>query len=273
MSIYESFAKMISRLNAVYDIPNIHSVFFPPFYPGGQPKESEFMAVMLESKTVGISYVMLPDTRMADYNRLSSADFEGRSPVDLALKFGSDDEIENMMGLASLNAICQQIILSSCYSMDISTDSLGLIDVEKGDRVGMVGFFYPLVKRVEQKGAELVIIEKDPKYVEKYPQYKVTIDPSFLLDCNKVLCTSTTVFNNTIDDIISNCSPDAFISIIGPTAGYFPDPLFEKGVNVVGGTMVKDGELFMKLIAEKERWGPATQKFCFRRDNYAGLPV
>jgi len=273
MSIYESFAEMISRLNAVYDIPNIHKVFFPPFYPGGQPKESEFMAVMLVSKTVGISYVMLPDIRMDDYNLLCSADFEGQSPVDLALKFGSDDEIENMLGLASLNAICQQIIVSSRYSMDISTDSLGLIDVREGDRIGMVGFFYPLIKRVEQKGAELVIIEKDPKYVEKYPQHKVTMDPEVLLDCNKVLCTSTTVFNNTIDDIISNCSPDSFISIIGPTAGYFPDPLFEKGVNVVGGTMVKDGELFMKLIAEKERWGPATQKFSFRRDNYSGLPV
>jgi hypothetical protein len=49
--------------------------------------------------------------------------------------------------------------------------------------------------------------------------------------------------------------------------------LFEKGVNVVGGTMVKDGELFMKLIAEKERWGPATQKFCFRQDDYSGLPI
>jgi len=165
MSIYESFAEMISRLNLVYDIPNISKVFFPPFYPGGQPKESEFMAVMLESKTVGISYVMLPDKRKADYNRLSAADFEGQSPVDLALKFGSDDEFENMMGLAALNVICQQVILSSCYSIDISTDSLGLIDIEKGDRVGMVGFFYPLIKRVEQKGAELVIIEKDPKSV------------------------------------------------------------------------------------------------------------
>ena len=273
MSIYDAFSKMVLRLNSAYDLPNIHSVFFPPFYPGGQPKESEFMAVMLESQTVGISYVMLPDKKMTDYNRLSSAYFEGCSPVDLALKFGSADEIENMIGLASLNAICQQVIINTCYNIDLSTESLGLLDVEKGDKIGMVGFFYPLIERVEQRGAELVIVEKDPKYVEKFPQYKVTMDSSFLLDCNKVLCTSTTVFNNTIDDILSNCSQDAFISIIGPTAGYFPDPLFEKGVNVVGGTMVKNGELFMELIAAKERWGPATQKFCFRHDNYAGLPI
>ena len=129
------------------------------------------------------------------------------------------------------------------------------------------------VKRVEQNGANLVIIEKDEKYIEKYPHLKVTTDPSLLSECNKVLCTSTTVFNNTIDDIISKCSPDVFISIIGPTAGYFPDPLFKRGVDVVGGTLVKDGKLFMELISSKERWGPATRKFCFTRKEYAGLPI
>jgi len=231
------------------------------------------MALMLEGGTVGISYVLLDDARMNDYNRLNSRGLTGRSPLEHACKFGSADSIENMLALASINAICQQVIVSSCYLIDSSTDSLGLIDVEKGDRVGMVGFFYPLIKRVEENGAELIIIEKDLKYIEKYPQYKVTMDPSLLSECNKVLCTSTTVFNNTIDDVLSYCSKDAFISIIGPTAGYFPDPLFERGVDVVGGTMVKDGPLFMKLIAAKERWGPATQKFCFKRADYKGLPL
>ncbi len=273
MSLSDSFSQMVKKLSGAYDIPNISRVFLPPFYPGGQPKESEFMAVMLESGTVGISYVLLPDQRMEDYNALSGVSLTGQSPVDLALRFGLKDNIDNMLALATLNAICQQVIVSSCYSFDNSTDSLGLIGVEKGDRVGMVGFFYPLIKRVEESGAELVIIEKDDKYIEKYPQYQVSIDPSLLLKCNKVLCTSTTVFNNTIDDVLSSCSKDAFISIIGPTAGYFPDPLFERGVDVVGGTMVTDGNLFMDLIAAKERWGPATQKFCFKRVDYKGLPL
>jgi len=272
MSLSDSFSQMVKKLSRAYDIPNISSVFLPPFYPGGQPKESEFMAVMLESGTVGISYVLLPDERMEDYKALSDISFTGKSPLELALKFGSRDEIENMLGLAAVNSICQQVVVSAQYSMDIATDSLGLIDVKSDDRIGMVGFFYPLIKRVEESGAELTIIEKDPKYIEKFPQYKVTMDSSLLSKCNKVLCTSTTVFNNTIDDVLSHCSKDAFISIIGPTAGYFPDPLFEKGVDVVGGTMVTDGELFMNLIAAKERWGAATQKFCFKRADYKGLP-
>jgi uncharacterized protein (DUF4213/DUF364 family) len=273
MPLSDDFNAMVSGLVKSHSIPKIQEIFFPPFYPGGQPKESEFMAMMLENEAVGISYVLHSDDLMEAYSALKPADFKGRSPHDFAGKFGSADSIENMLGLAAINAICQSIVKSTCYSMDYASDSLGLLSIEKGDRVGMVGFFYPLVKRVEQNGADLVIIEKHEKYIEKYPHLKITTDPSLLSECNKVLCTSTTVFNNTIDDIISKCSPDVFISIIGPTAGYFPDPLFKRGVDVVGGTLVKDGKLFMELIASKERWGPATRKFCFTRKEYAGLPI
>lgn len=273
MLLSDSFNQMVTALAAEYEISFISDIFFPPFYPGGQPKDSEFMAVMLESGSVGISYVLLPNDRKADYGKLSKADFIGQSPVDFALKFGSADDMENMLGLACLNAVCQEVMVTSCYSIDITTDSLGLSDIQKADRVGMVGFFSPLLSRVKEKGAELVIIEKDPEYIEKYPGFDVSLDLSRLSICNKVICTSTTVFNNTLDQVLSVCSRDVFVSIIGPTAGYFPDPLFKRGVNVVGGTRVTDGPLFMGLIAGRKRWGPATQKFCFQRDRYSGLPL
>jgi len=56
-----------------------------------------------------------------------------------------------------------------------------------------------------------------------------------------------------MDQILAHCSPDAFVSIIGPTAGYFPDPLFFRGVDVVGGRVVKNGALFLQLLAERKR--------------------
>jgi uncharacterized protein (DUF4213/DUF364 family) len=79
------------------------------------------------------------------------------------------------------------------------------------------------------------------------------------------------VLNNTLDEILAHCPPDAFVSIIGPTAGYFPDPLFARGVDVVGGRVVKNGELLLKRLAEKRRWGDATQKTCFQKKTYVGL--
>jgi len=71
--------------------------------------------------------------------------------------------------------------------------------------------------------------------------------------------------NNSLDEILAHCSPAAFISIVGPMAGYFPDPLFARGVDVVGGRVVKKGELILQLLAGKKRWGDATHKIFFRK--------
>jgi hypothetical protein len=59
--------------------------------------------------------------------------------------------------------------------------------------------------------------------------------------------------------------------VLGPTAGYFPDPLFARGVDVLGGRFVNDGMLLLQLVAERKRWGEATQKMCFKASDYSGL--
>jgi uncharacterized protein (DUF4213/DUF364 family) len=128
-----------------------------------------------------------------------------------------------------------------------------------------------MVKTIEKAGAELVIIEKKEKLIQKFPNLPISLDPGKLNTCNKILCTSTTILNNTLDEILAHCSPDAFVSIIGPTAGYLPDPLFARGVDVVGGRVVKDGAQFLQKLAEKKRWGDATQRTCFQKATYTGI--
>jgi len=59
--------------------------------------------------------------------------------------------------------------------------------------------------------------------------------------------------------------------VLGPTAGYFPDPLFARGVDVLGGRIVNDGMLLLQLIEQRKRWGVATQKLCFEAGNYEGF--
>ena len=136
----------------------------------------------------------------------------------------------------------------------------------------MVGFFYGLVERIREAKAELVVIEKNEQLIDQYPDLPITTDVARLNPCNKILCTSTTILNNSLDEVLAHVSPDAFVSIIGPTAGYFPDPLFARGVNVVGGRIVKDGQAFLQLLAEGERWGDATLRTCFQKEIYIGRP-
>ncbi|MBI9084710.1 MAG: hypothetical protein JEZ11_14030 [Desulfobacterales bacterium] len=271
MSLKDEFREMVKGLAEKFAIPAVADVFFPPFYQGGQPKEAEFMAIGLKGGATGLSYLLLPDEEMNEYKALGPVDFVGKDPLPLALEFGNDDPVKEMISLAAINAICQHVMRETRFQVDSAADSLGMLSVSAGDKVGMVGLFFPLIKTVKQTGAQLVVVEKNERLIEKYPNLPITLDPAELSQCNKVLCTSTTILNHSLDDILKHCLPDALVSVIGPTAGYFPDPLFARGVDIVGGRVVKDGDLLLKLMAEGKRWGHTTQKTCFLKKTYAGV--
>jgi uncharacterized protein (DUF4213/DUF364 family) len=229
------------------------------------------MAIRLEGDATGISFVLLPDEEMERYTALHPSDFVGKDPHGFALELGNDDPIKEMIGLAAINAICQHVMRATDFPIESAPDSLGLLSVSPGDRIGMVGLFFGLTKAIKKAGAELVVIEKKASLKERFPDLPITMDAAQLKTCNKILCTSTTLLNNTLDEILTHCSPDAFVSIIGPTAGYFPDPLFARGVDVVGGRVVKNGVLFLKLLEERKRWGDATQMICFQKKTYVSI--
>ena len=271
MSLKDEFRKMVHELTDKFSIPPIADIFLPPFYKGGQPKDAQFMAIGLKGGATGISFVLLPDEKMEEYTALQTQNFVEKNPQKFALEFGSDDPIKEMIGLASINAICQHVMRETNLAIDSATDSLGLLSISAGDKIGMVGLFSGLIKTIKEAGADLVVIEKKDRFIQKFPDLPITLDPTKLNTCNKVLCTSTTVLNNSLDEILANCSPDAFVSIIGPTAGYFPDPLFVRGVDVIGGRVVKNGAQFLQLLTKKKHWGDTTQRICFQKKTYTGI--
>ncbi|MBE0577564.1 MAG: hypothetical protein IH613_16920 [Desulfuromonadales bacterium] len=268
MSIMTEMRDMALGLASRMPIPKIAGIVFPPFFEGGQPRDCEFMAMALEGGAGGLSYVLLPDSSAADYRALNPLAFIGTHPERYAAAFGGSDPVHNMLGLAAINAICQHVMRITDFTPGIAADSLGLMNIEDGDRVGMVGFFPPLLKYLRGSNAELVIVEKNQQLIERYPNLHVTLDVTALNRCNKVLCTSTTLLNDTLDEVLMHCTGAEHISVLGPTAGYFPDPLFARGVDVLGGRMIKDGMLLLQLVAERKRWGAATQKLCFQACHY-----
>jgi len=268
MSLKDEFKKMVGQLESNFSVPPIAGVFLPPFYKGGQPKDSQFIALALEGGATGISYVLLPDSEEEAYNALQPRELTGRYPQEFALEFGSDDPVKEMISMASINAICQHVIKETNFQLDHTTDPLGLISINREDRIGMVGLFSGLINTIKKAGAELVIIEKEERLVGKYHDMPITTDITRLSGCNKILCTGTTVLNNSLDEILNHCSPDAFVSVIGPTAGYFPDPLFACGVDVVGGRVVKDSKEYLQRLAQRKRWTDSTLKTCFQKKTY-----
>jgi uncharacterized protein (DUF4213/DUF364 family) len=271
MSLKNEFRKMITRLGASFAVPRIADVFLPHFQKGGQRKDEQFMAMVLEGGACGISYLLLPEEKMEPYKALEPRHFIGKDPEEFALEFGSEDPLKEVISMAAINAICQYAMKESHFTLDKATDSLGLLSVRRGDKIGMVGLFFRLVETIEKAGAELVVIERKKPLIRKYRDLPITLDVTQLATCNKILCTSATVLNNSLDEVLDNCSPDAFVAVVGPTAGYFPDPLFARGVDVVGGRVVENSEEFLQCLAQRKRWGDTTSRTCFQKETYKGI--
>ena len=105
MSIMTEMRDMALALSSRFSIPKVAGIVFSPFFPGGQPKDCEFMAMVLEGGAGGISYVLIPDDLAANYRALMPDTFVGCRPEQYVEAFGGCDPILNMLGLAAINAM------------------------------------------------------------------------------------------------------------------------------------------------------------------------
>ncbi len=272
MTLANEFIEVIHQIPDTIDIPLIQEIYIPcQDKKKRDPQKSNFGAIKLEDGTVGVVYISLSPNIKEIGENTDLTKFKGMSPLDLAKEFTSSESFQKTLGFGAINTISQYIFQKSNFSLDFTTDSLGLLQLNHTDNPGMVGFFPPLVAQIKKMGLKLTVIEKKAKLVQKTNNWEVTLDPARLETCNKVLITSTTILNESIDEILRFCSNAEKISIIGPTGGFFPDPLFSRGVNIVGGTYIHNSNLFMELISKNERWGPSTRKYCIQKSNYPGI--
>ncbi|MBI5486001.1 MAG: hypothetical protein HY905_01575 [Deltaproteobacteria bacterium] len=268
MGILAEFGLLARRLAERIAVPRIRELFLPPWPPGVPAVEHEFLVMLLEGGAAGLSYVLLPPQSADDYRALDVRAHAGARPEPYVEAMGRGDPVADLLGLAAVNAICQHVMRSGKVRLDHATDSLGLLAIEDGDRVGMVGLFPPLLRLADPGRFELVIVEKDASLIEKHPGLKITLDVTALRRCNKVVCTSATVLNETIDEVLANCGAAKHVSVVGPTAGFLPDPLFARGVHVVGGRYVVDAEKLLARVKSGDRWGDATERTCFEKTTY-----
>ncbi|TFG23821.1 MAG: hypothetical protein EU529_06330 [Promethearchaeota archaeon] len=267
MTISSEYQVILNDIAKRVQIPLIKEIIVPAV--DEKAKKSNFAAIILEDNSIGIFFVALTREVKKEILKIDSKEYKDISPMDLVKNFTSNNLYKKSLSMGAINAISQFFFKKTNFSFDHTSDSLGLLNIYEKDIVGMVGFFPPLVKKIEERGNKLVIIELKEDLVKKEKNWVVTLDPTNLEDCNKVLLTSTTILNDTIDDILKFCSNAEKTSIIGPTAGFLPDPLFKRGINVVGGTRIINAKGFLHNIRNNIRWGSTTKKYSITRENYS----
>ncbi len=269
LSIAEAYLAIVDDIDRHIILPKVKQVWLPQVRDNPD-KSAEFGAVILQDDSVGLMFMLLDDTLRMMADSALPETWVGLNPVEMAQQFGQSDPVRKALGLGAINAIGQHVISRSKFPVDSETNSLAAFDPQPQDRIGMVGIFPPLVERLREQDIDLTVIELKQDLVQQEPRFRVTLDPGALEGCNKILCTSTMLLNDSIDAMLKHCKQADQVAIIGPSAGFLPDPLFARGIDTVGGNVVVDTASFIAHCEAEEKWGSSSRKYCFHRQDYPG---
>ncbi len=232
--------------------------------PATETKVSPFTVAVLENGAIGISYNLFhgDDETMARYRQWSLEKLRGKKAGELIEWTLSDDLLQRTVGIAVLNALSQHFLNThpQHYQIDAGNNLFGLMELNKSSCVGLVGYFRPLLARLQEKTGKVIVLEKSQDLLQGSYPFTMTDDPTALQQCDKVLITATTVTNDSLPGLMPQCAKASFIGIMGPTAGFLPNALFDLGIHAVGYSQIKKPELFLQRFEKGIKWGDAVRK-------------
>jgi uncharacterized protein len=252
-------AEMARRLGSAAR-PRVKALHLPPT-PWDGSKDGEFGALELDDGTIGLSYVLLDDSLAVLAGGPHAQRLVGADALEVATGWRDGDGAARTVGFAAVNALSRRVLDIDGFVPPDAPDSIGGLDPQPGEHIGMVGFFPPLVRQVTRLGARLTVLELRADLAGAHDGFTVTLDPRRLQDCDKVLATSTVLLNHTLEAVLENCRRASRIALIGPGAGCLPEVLFAAGITTLGGTWITDAPGFAQALRAGAPWRPFAKKF------------
>ncbi len=266
MGIASDYLQLMQTIGAKLQIPPVQEIYIAPFESGPE-KSSKFGALVLADGTVGLTYTGFGDDLLVLQDRSKYESLVNESPVQVASLYAGEEGWQKVLGMAAINAMSQYLFSRGGYSPPAGGKTVAHLELDKGDHVGMVGFFPPLVEQLREMGLPLTVIELDEKWLQNDDQFEVTLAPEKINSCSKIICTGTVLVNQTIDDLLPHFGNARQVYIVGPTVGCLPDPLFDRGITRLGGCSVLDTVQFLGLWAAQEKWRDSTRRYMLSRDS------
>lgn len=263
---------VIEEVDARIALPCVSRVWIPePTI--ARDKDAEFGVIALADGSVGLFYAWLGESQTGISARYAAAALAGRPAIELARYFAGEDDIDRSVGLATINAITQSLFTRAGYEPPAATGSMAGLELRASDHLGMIGYFPSLVRQAGALGVRTTVIERKSHLVRETDGCLVTLDPARLADCNKVICTAATLINDTIDAMLAHCTGAEIIAVLGPSASFPPEPLFARGVSIVGGSQIDDAAAAIASQQAGTGLRGCSRRYVIERANWPGTAV
>lgn len=220
-----------------------------------------YTGVVLSSGHAGMSYTPVQEIPEAvccprSHAKMPAAgkllNFQITDLMNYAL---DDNALKAAVGMATLNALSAILLAEDAcrYKPSAYGNALDLVEITSEDTVAMVGAFPPFIKRIREITKNLFVIDKNPKVVGKGDTIKIESADrleEIIPQANIIVITGVTLVNHTLGPILNLAGKAKEIVVVGPTVSVYPEPLFRRGVTVMGGVRITDASRMIHLIGE-----------------------
>ena len=170
-------------------------------------------------------------------------DHEGQSATELLSLLKDPSPQNRSMALALVNALNYH---DAATLPDDASDGgwMDSFDIGPGTRVAMVGFFRPLMKKFEARGAIVEALDDiqgvghRPSFIEKLGGWAEVL-----------LLTSTSILNQSTETLLSHLAPGVDrVIMLGPSTPMIPGAFGHLPVKVLAGTVPVDHEAVLRAV-------------------------
>lgn len=218
-----------------------------------------YTAVQLDHQRCGLAYTLRDDLPEGCGVISAAGTLQGRPATELAQWARSTNPLESAVGLATLNALIE----APPAAMD--ADLLAELRVTQKDVVGMVGYFGPFIEPLRSRGKALHVFERRP--ANEAGVLPESAAAEILPRCQVVILSATTLLNRTLDDLLACCRNAREVAIVGPSTPLLPAVFADRGVTLLSGVQVVDGQRALRVVSEgggTRQLGSAVRKLTLR---------
>lgn len=209
-----------------------------------------YTAVLLDTGSVGLAYTF------RDRAGPGCSVFHGTRPLagtpvrDILQYISSDGLLERTLGLAAANALFNTADAAGAVpGCSIAEgDVLDVLALTKDDRVGMVGFFEPLVPALKQRAGELLIFEENMDRSDGLCPGSSAAE--LLPSCSVAIITATSILNKSFEHIAAATGACRIKAVLGPSTPLAPGIFRDYGVTHLSGVIVTDPAAILRVVSE-----------------------